>query len=140
MSDKYSAKGTVLQLSIATVFTTVAGVSRVNYPDQDVQFYDATALDSGVSMEDGEPTGHVAPGSMDGEGFYDPADTVHQALVALLAAPSKESWKIINANITDHSCAFTGTLKKFTPTAAVGDGLKFNFEVKLASIATYSEP
>ena len=140
MSTRYSAKSFTLKLSIASVFTAVAGVSKLDFPDEDVGFYDGTALDSDVSMEDGEPTGYVAPGSVSGELFVDPEDAVHQEILDLLSEPVKRSWMIDNANIADFECAFTGTLKKCTPTAAVGDGFKANFEIKLAAIATYSYP
>lgn len=137
---KYSAKGFVLELEVATVFTPVAGVSRLDFPDADVQFYDGTSLDSDVSMEDGEPTGYVAPGQVSGELFVDPDDAVHQELLDLLSAPAKVDWQITNENIADFECAFTGTLKKCTPTAAVNDGFKANFEIKLAALAVYTYP
>ena len=138
MSNRKSGKGFILKRSIATVMTAVGGVSKLDFPDADVQFYDGSALDTGVSLQDGEPTGHAAPGSVSGELFVDHADTHHQALFGLLSAPSKESWLIVNANMADFECAFTGTLKKFTPSAAVNDGFKANFEIKLASLATYT--
>lgn len=138
MSTRYSSKGTVLQLSIASVFTTVGGISNIDYPDSEVQFFDGTALESGVSMEDGEPTGHTAPGSVSGEFFYDPLDSTHQAVIDFLGSPAKASWKIKNDNISGHACTFTGTLKKCQPKAKVNDGLVASLDIKLASIATYA--
>ncbi len=140
MSSRRSAKGFVLQLSIASTFTTVGGVSKIDFPDADVQFYDGSALDTGVGLEDGEPTGHVAPGQCSGEVFIDPEDPTHEALFGLLVAPAKRDWQIINASLADFECAFNGTLKKLQPTAAVGDGLKANFEIKLSGLPTYGFP
>lgn len=140
MSDRRSAKGFSLQLSIASVFVTVGGKTKLDFPDSEVEFFDGTGLDSGVSREDGEPTGYVKPGSVGGECFIDPEDSTHQEMLDLLSAPAKRSWQIINANISGFVCAFSGTLSKFQPTAAVGDGFKGSFSVKLASLATYSYP
>lgn len=134
--SKRSSKGTVLQLSIASVFTPVAGVSKIDEPDDEVQFIDVTALDSGVSHEDGMPTGHVAPGSVSGEGFADPLDTTHQALNALMASPVISSWKITNSNFSGYSVTFSGALKTLKRTHAVKEAVKFNFEIKLSTICT----
>lgn len=138
MSNRKSSKGFLLKRSISSVFTAVGGISKLDFPDADVQFFDGSALDTGVGLQDGEPTGHVAPGSVGGELFVDHADTHHQALFGLLNAPAKESWMIDNANMADFECTFTGTLKKFQPSAAVNDGFKCNFEIKLATLAVYA--
>ena len=133
---KRSSKGTVVQLSISSVFVTVAGISKIDEPDDEVQFFDGSSLDTGVGLEDGELTGHVAPGSVSGEGFADPLDSTHQALNDLMATPSKESWKITNPNLSGYSVTFTGTLKTLKRTHAVKEGIKFNFEIKLAGLCT----
>lgn len=133
---KRAAKGTVLQLEIATVYTAVSHVGVINGPDAEVQVFDATTLDSDVSMDDGEPTGHTAPGSVSGDGFYDPALAIHEALTDLLAAPAKVDWKIVYPS-TLGEIAFTGVLINMTPNANTNEGIKFDYNVKLSSLATY---
>ncbi len=142
MATKRISKGTVLQLSISSVFTTVGQVKKIDFPDDETEFYDGTALDS-TDKEDGEPTGFGTPGSMSADLFYDPLDSVHQKLLTSRAAKTKESWQITNPNIgatTALKCSFTGAIKKFKPTAAVSAGLEASLDVKLSSVSTYNTP
>lgn len=131
---KQASTGTKLQLSISEVYTTVAYVTDINGPDTDGQFWDATDLDSDC-IEDGEPVGQVAPGSISFELFYDPQDTVHQAIIARKLSQTKGDWKIVYPD--DSEIAFEGTPKKFAPKAAKGDGIKASGEIKLSSLPTY---
>ncbi|MEI8019653.1 MAG: phage tail tube protein [Schlesneria sp.] len=142
MATKRIAKGTVLQLSIASVFTTVALCKKIDFPDDETEFYDGTALDS-TDKEDGTPTGFGVPGSLSADLFYDPLDSVHQKLLTSRAAKTVETWQITNPNIgaTTHLiCSFTGAIKKFKPTAAVSAGLEASLDVKLATCSTYNTP
>lgn len=133
---KYSSKGVLLQRSIAMVFTTVAAIRRLNGPDGEVQFFDGTALDSGVDLEDGELTGHTSPGELSGELFYDPADSVHQLFTDDLTAGGVHAdWKVVLP--ASEEMPFTGSTRRFVPGAAVGDGLMADFAIKLRSQATY---
>jgi hypothetical protein len=134
--SKYSSKGTLLQRSIASVFTTVGSIMSLQGPSAEVQFFDGSALDSGVSLEDGELTGHTAPGEVSGELFWDPGDSTHQTLTDDLGAPAHASWKIVTP-AGSNVITFTGATKNFTPQAAVKDGLKSSFAIKLRSLATY---
>jgi hypothetical protein len=134
---KYSAKGTLLQRSIASVFTTIAGFRSVNGPDAEVQFFDGTALDSGVSVEDGELTEHTTPGSVSGEAFYDPADSVHQLMTDDLAAGGAYADYRIKLPDGTEVIAFNGSVSRWSPKAAVRDGLMADAAIKLRSVATY---
>ena len=138
MPTKYSSKGTLLQRDISSVFTTIGCLRSVNGPDADVQFYDGTCLDSGVSEEDGELTGHTKPGSVSGELFYDPADSVHQLLTDDLAAGGAHAdYRIQLPDGGSSVIAFTGSVQRFTPKAQVRDGLMADLGIKLRSVATY---
>lgn len=137
MSTKYSSKGTLLQRSISAVWTTIAANRSVNGPDGEVQFFDGTALDSDVSIEDGELTGHTTPGQVSGEVFYDPADAVHTLLTDdLVAGGAQASYRI---RLPDGTLAitFTGSVQRFSPKASVRDGLMADLSIKLQSVATY---
>ena len=126
MPTKYSSKGTLLQRDISSVFTTIGCLRSVNGPDADVQFYDGTCHDSGVSEEDG------------GELFYDPADSVHQLLTDDLAAGGAHAdYRIQLPDGGSSVIAFTGSVQRFTPKAQVRDGLMADLGIKLRSVATY---
>ncbi|HCS53287.1 phage tail tube protein [Rubinisphaera sp.] len=131
---KQTSNKTELQLEISSVYTKVAYVESIDGPDTEGQFWDATDLDSD-DIEDGEPTGQCAPGSVSGEAFYDPNDATHQAIIARKLAGTKSNWKIKYPD--DSEIAFEGTPRKFTPKAAKGDGLKASFEIKLSSVPVY---
>lgn len=140
MSTKRQAKATVAQLSIATVFTTVAFTKKIDYPDDETQFTDGTSLDS-TNVEDGTVTGFSIPGMCSLDLFYDPLDAVHKAIIAARISRSTESWKITNPNIgtaTAHACTFSGVVKKFKPTANVGGLLEANCEIKLTNVCAYN--
>ena len=64
---KMTSKGTRLQKSIASTFTTIAYVRSTNGPGPETQFFDGTDLNS-EHLEDGEPTGQSAPGEVSGDG------------------------------------------------------------------------
>ncbi len=126
MSTKVASKGTKLQLSVASVYTDIGGVSKIDYPDREAEHWDATDLDSD-EREDGELTGLVTPGMISGELFYDPEDELHQELEDLLATPAYRDWRIRKGT---RVVTVNGSLKKFQPSAAVGDGMKATFEIK----------
>jgi hypothetical protein len=126
MSEKVASKGTKLQLSIESVYTDIGGVNKIDYPDREVETWDATDLDSDV-REDGELTGYVTTGMIGGECFYDPEDEIHQEMEELLNTPDYRDWRIRKGT---RVVTVNGALKKFQPTAAVGDGMKATFEIK----------
>jgi len=141
---KYPSIGTLIQTAISSVLVTVAGVTAINFPDGEVLFWDATALDS-TYVEDGELAGLSTTGECSGDGFYDPADTVQIALFGdLTSGGAYRDWAIVRPAADPEDppvpvCSFNGSIKKFTPKAAVKDGLKIDWAVKLRTIAEYSD-
>jgi len=133
---KVASKGTALQLSISAVFTTVVQITNIDGPDSEVQSFDSTSLDSGVGMEK-DVTGFVDGGNVSGECFFDPVAVTHQALTDVITAPAVSSWKIVWSDAASTEWPFSGILKKFTPTAALAEGLKAAFEIELDGMVTY---
>ena len=134
---KMTSKGTRLQKSIASTFTTIAYVRSTNGPGPETQFFDGTDLNS-EHLEDGEPTGQSAPGEVSGELFYDPANAQVQSMLDEIDDPAtngKSSWKIIWPN--DDETAFTGTVRTVNPKASVGEALLADFTIKLSAMATF---
>lgn len=129
-----ASKGTALKLSISAVFTTIAALIDLNGPDAEVQVFDSTGLDSGTGMQF-DPTGYVNGGRVSGNLHFTPTAATHQALTDLITAPAVSSWKEIFPDTTEWP--FSGILLRFTPRAAVNDGLKAAIEIKLDDICTY---
>ncbi|TXI04213.1 MAG: hypothetical protein E6Q76_12795 [Rhizobium sp.] len=137
MSNRYSSKGLQLQVSIASVFATVAAVKKLDLPDDETQFFDGTGFDD-EDIQDGEPTGYGVPGTCSADLFLDPLDTNHKYLFASRAGKRKEAWQIVNPAIANWSCTFNGAIKKLKPTGSVGGALECSCEIKLSSIAVYA--
>jgi hypothetical protein len=137
MAVKYTSKGTSLKLSISAVYTVVPCIDSLNAPPVKPQTTDTTALDSAVGMEH-KPTGYSDGGTCTGSAFTDPQDTVHKALLALLAAPVISLWRITWSDTGVTVWSFSGTLTDFGGfSAKVGEFLKTNFEITLDGIVTY---
>lgn len=134
---KIAAKGTVLQLSIASVYTTIAQLDNIDGPDAEVDISDVTALDSGVGREF-KPSGHVNGGTVNLGGFFDPVGTTLQALTDIVTAPVVAAWKIIFSDAASTVWPFSGAMQKAPkPTAAVGEFLKFDASIKLDGMVAY---
>lgn len=135
--SKYSALGTTLQRSISSVFTNVIQIKSIKIPAGETQYWDGTALDSGVSIEDGELTGQAAPGEVPFSGWYDPADTVHSLLAQEPGTGGTQSnYKVIMPDTGSSEATFTGSVKSFEATADIGAGFAFDAVIKLRSVAT----
>lgn len=135
---KIKSKGTVLQLSIASTYTTIAAVRSITSPAAEVGTYDATALDSGVGREH-KVTGYVEGGSCMATIWLDPVAVTHQAVSDLVTAPVDGSaWKIIWADAAPTTWSFSGPVKKFGPFKAdLNEGVSGDIEVKLDGYVSY---
>lgn len=133
MGTKRKAQLTTLKLEIASVYTTVFSVRKIDGPDGEQLFEDLTDLDS-TFIEDGEPLDLSTPGSVKIEGFHDVADATHVAILAQVKTPGAKNWKITypNGAIT----AFVGTAKNFVRTSETKKFVNYACEIKLKSPAT----
>jgi hypothetical protein len=134
---KVVTKNTRLQKSIAAVYTTIAQVKSLKGPNPKVQTYDATALDSGVGMEN-KVTGYTQGGTVSGTLFFDPAATTHKSMLSTATTPASDSWKIIFADSGLTEWPFTGIVTDPpSPTVDVNAGLMADFSIMLDGIVTY---
>lgn len=134
MSGKKSSKKTELRLA----GNKVASIINLNGPNPQTQFYDGTDLDSD-HLEDGEPTGQSAPGSVSGECFFRPSEVEHQAIWDQIDDPEthgKADWSIVYPDGSTYT--FTGTAESWNTKAAVGDGIKCDFAIKLSSFPVFT--
>jgi hypothetical protein len=137
MSTRYSSKGALLQREVASVMTTIGGVRSIDGPSAEAQYYDGSALDSGVSLEDGELTGHSAPGEVSAELFFDPLNAVHALFDGDLASPAYWNGQVKLPVSGTPVISWAGSTKTFTPKFAVGEGMIANLVIKLRSLATW---
>ena len=130
-------KGDKLQLSIASVYTDIPQVISIRGPAPRVQFQDTTALDSSVGMEK-DVTGHTDGGTVSVSMFFDPANSVHKALLAIATTPAVSSWKRIFGDGASTTWPFSGICTSPpNPSADVNNILRADFEITLDGIVTY---
>jgi len=104
-------KGTLLQLSIAAVFTTISQRVQVTAPDMENPRIDTTNLDSTwrtnrASLPDGKEVAMTIQ--------YDAAAVTHAALWTSFQAGTTEAWKIIFADTGAAEVAWNGHIEKFS--------------------------
>lgn len=142
-----SSKGTKLRITIAGVLTVVGSVENNKFPNTSVDTI------SCMDLDDANPTIHAAGsvkgGQASGSLFYDPADTVHQRLVALVhntdftatnlkPEDRKIAWDYqLNQYTTPKLWAFTGIMTKFDIAAAVGNPLKADFSIEVEKTTSF---
>ena len=113
-------QGTLLQVSISSVFTTIAERTKVKPPPMERGKIVRTNLDSTWQQSvAGLPDG----GEVELTCHYDPAATTHAYLWTSFQAGSDEAWKAILTDSGAAEVAFTGWIKKFEPGEAVTDNL-----------------
>lgn len=127
----WCSKGTILKQDLASTLTTVAQVTSLSIDGTETETFDATTLDQVSPFKVYKATGYTEPGSVSGELFWDPALSGHEALLALLAAPADETWQITWSDTGTTTQGFTGAGFSFGASAAMADGLKGTFSIKL---------
>lgn len=135
----YAAKGTILQQDLASTYTTVAQVLSIGVDGSEAETFDTSTLDQAAAFKTYAPTGYTEPGSASGEMFYDPALAGHKAVMALLATPADEGWKIIWSDSGTTEQGFTGAGLSIGATAAMGDGIKASFSIKIDGDPGYAD-
>lgn len=132
---KFSAKGLKLQVEIATVMTTVGECSALNGPTDEVQFWDATDLES-TYVEDGELADLVAPGEVSGTCFCDPDDAGQAQLQTDVAAGgSHRNFQFVYPTTGTPAAAFVGSAKNFNVKGSAKGGFEADFAIKQRSPA-----
>lgn len=138
MTTPSSSQGCLLQLSIASIFTTVGLTKNVELPNGEVQFFEANSTDAGTTVPDGELVGQSTPGEAGCELYYDPADAVHKIFpVDASTGGAYRDWKIVMPDTGSSVVTFNGSVKSFAPKAAAKEGFMANLKIKLRTAATY---
>lgn len=106
-----------------------------------------------MDLDDNNETIHAAGtlkgGQVSGSLFYDPADTVHQKMVALVHSPDyttagltpaerKIAWNLkFSQYATPKNWAFTGIATKFDISGAVAAPMKSDFSVEVQTTTAF---
>ncbi len=116
-----ATQGTLLKLSISSVFTTVGQRVRVKPAELTRAKIETTDLDSTWETS---IAGIPRAGEIELEINYDAAAATHAALWSSFGLGTVESWKLILADTGAAEYAFTGYITSFMPSEAVTDGLQ----------------
>lgn len=132
----YAGKGTILQVTISAVLTTIAGMRNVEFDPGEVETMETDALsDTYVTLG---VTGRAGGGQVTGECFWDPANAQIHALHALWNTPATEAFSI-TWSTTAESIAFTGILTKMPIVATRTDPITSAIEIAVAARPTLNE-
>lgn len=112
--------GTVLQLSISSVFTAITQRTQVKPPNFSHADIETTNLDSSWKSF---VAGIKEAGEVSFSGHYSPAEVTHAALWTSYGSGTEESWKVILADSGTAEFAFAGYIKEMNIGEAVTDNL-----------------
>lgn len=133
---KIKGKGTVLQQTISAVLTAVAQLTSIEQTGAESETFDCTTLDTSGAGKEYSQTGYSEGGSVNFEGFYDPALAGHQAMTDLITTPAECNWKLIFSNSSEQ--AFTGAGISFDQTIEMDNGVTFSASVKCDQLPTFT--
>ena len=135
---KYPSQGTVFQVTISAVLTTVANCTEINPPDPEVEIIETTDL-TVTHGKTFDTTGLVDAGECGGSLFFDPANATHTFLTGQVKAPVANTLlacKCTYSDVAPTSWTFNAIVKKFTPKVAIGEFLKADFALKVSGVVT----
>lgn len=114
-------QGAVLQLSIASVYTTVAQRVRIKPNDSTRNKLETTDLDSTAETS---VSGIIREGEVELEVFLDTADATHAAIWTLKGSGAVGDWKIIYADTGATVDAFSAWISGISTGEFTTDGLQ----------------
>ena len=130
-------KGSILEQSIATVYTAVAQIISMDLPKFASETYEADTLDNASAGIPHKPTGRTEGDSLGFELFFDPALTGHKALISLLSSPASQNWKLKFADSGPTTWPFVGGGFSLGAKIDMKDGLKAQASIKLDGLPTF---
>lgn len=138
------SQGTLFQVTIATVLTTVARVEKITLPQSETDIIRCKPLDAEKSSV--HDAGSSEGGTADVDLWFDPMDDVHEVLIAavhtfsrttIAAAARKKTWRarftqLFNgASNEPRNWTFTGVQKTFNVSVATGEPLKASMSIEV---------
>ena len=138
-------EGTLLAVDIAgsTTFVTVAQRVTITGPKMEVASIETSNLDSIVKTF--RPSAVPDPGTIDMECYFDPDDTTHQAIRALMGLPlatastALPNWRLTLTDGTPVTATFKGFPTSFELNGMEIEGnLGANISVKISGAITWA--
>lgn len=133
-----ACKGTVLQLEISSVYTSVAQVIEIDIGAQDPEVFESRTLSTGPGVGK-DPTGYTMQGDSSFSIFYDPAAATHQFIASNSQTPgTKVDGKFILADTNTTELTFTAAALALGQTSVrMNDGLKTQCTIKHDGLVSY---
>ncbi len=131
-----TTKGTLLQLEIASTYTTIGQRVSIDGPQTSVTEVEVTDLDSTiVETVPGLPD----PGSISFTCYLDWADAAHDDIFGFAGSPSVEQWRLVFPTTTPTNLSFDGYVTAWSPTGLEANGMaQFNATIRLTSFPVKS--
>jgi hypothetical protein len=132
MANKVRTKGTVLQMEISSVYTTIPQVKNLSLSGEQATSYETVTLDQSGAHTGRELTGYTTPLTISGEMFLDPQDATHAAYAALLTAPVTTNFKVVyvDDDTTPTEDIYVGNGFTLDKTIDPSDGLSAPFSIE----------
>ncbi len=130
MAAKIKSKGTALLMSIDAVYTAIPQLISISISGEKSQTMDTTTLDAASAFMTKAPNGFSDPCTISAEGLYDPADAVHAAFIALIAAPVATNFKLTYADAAPTSAIYSGAGFGCDKNVALADAVKATFTIE----------
>lgn len=129
----YAGKGSILQVTISAVLTTISGVRNFTFNPGETETMEVDALaDDYVKLQ---VTGRTGSGNVSGTMFLDPANAQVFKLHGLMNTPADEAWSITWGS-SAVSQAFNGILTKMETKVERADPITDDFEIAISSRPT----
>lgn len=130
------SNGTLLKVSISSVYTTVPEVMRISGPGARFDLVDVTSHDSGLFRE-------YLAGLADGdviraEANLRTSNVVHQFLRDANINATLISVKIVFPDTTQNTCTFAAYVQEYSPEANVGEQIKGRFSFKMTGAPVWT--
>lgn len=126
--------GAKLQLSISSVYTTIADIKSITGPTTSRETYDVTHMESPNGWRE-----HIAGlkdgGEVSSEINYNPTAVTHQALLDTYESNSVSSWKIIFSDTS--TITFSGILTKLDISAPMDNAMTASITIKVTGEPTF---
>jgi hypothetical protein len=92
---QYRSKGTLLQMTIATVLTTIAQATEISPPGWKSLSYDSSYFDQAGAGKTKEMNGWVEGSELSATLWWDPTLASHIALLGMVTTPAKNAGAIV---------------------------------------------
>jgi hypothetical protein len=132
------SKGTALAKQVSNAYVVITQLISLKLPKMEATSYEADTLDNNSAGIPHKPTGRSEGGEVSGEGFMDPTSTTFGYLTALITTPASANWQIqFNPTDTNNKTwSFAHAGLSVDGTAALNEGLKFAFTMKIDGLPT----